>query len=88
MLLEAMEDLIDPIVEKFELPTLKANPTAAAALQTSAVMIGVVSQLRGNICPPQTIVCPPRPLYGHTLSMPDRYLLYENLQYTLSYNYC
>ena len=48
MLLEAMEDVIDPILEKFELPTLKANPTTAAAIQTSAVMLGVASQLRGN----------------------------------------
>ena len=60
MLVESMEDLIDPILEKFELPTLKANPSTAAAIQTSAVMIGVASQLRGNL--------PFKPLTSHKVS--------------------
>jgi hypothetical protein len=48
MLFDAMEEVLDPLLEHLELPTLKANPAAAAALQGSVVVVGVFAQMRGH----------------------------------------
>lgn len=48
MVFDSLEELIDPLLEQMGLPTLKSNPSAAAALQGSVVVVGVLSQMRGH----------------------------------------
>jgi hypothetical protein len=46
MLLEAVEDICDPFLERMRLPTLKRNPPLAAAIQGGALAFGVLNQMR------------------------------------------
>jgi uridylate kinase len=46
MVAEATEEVLDPLLIRLSLPTLKGNPSVSAALQSGALAYGVISQLK------------------------------------------
>jgi hypothetical protein len=48
MLVNAIEDLFDPLLEKMHAPTIRSQPYYATMLQTSLIVIGARSQLLGR----------------------------------------
>lgn len=46
MIVEAAQEILDPLLEKLELPTLKSTPQGAALLHTALLSLGFLQQFK------------------------------------------